>query len=278
MKAYIDFNTSMRMQAKSEFEKDFFKLMNNSVFGKTMENLRKRTDIRLVHNAKTMKKLCAKPSFKTFKIFNSDLAGVHLMQTKIVLNRPIYVGASVLDLSKVLMYDFHYNYMREKYNTVKLLFTDTDSLCYEVHTDDIYHDMSCDMNLFDTSDYPVNHILFSTQNKKVIGKMKDETKGVPIEEFVGLRAKMYSMYHGGKETKTAKGIKKCESKRLRHANYRDCLLNGQVQMCSMNQFRSFNHKMYTISQSKVGLSPYDDKRYVMNNGRDTLAHGHYKTM
>lgn len=113
LKAYIDFNTSKRKNANNEFEKDFFKLMNNSVFGKTMENLRKRVDIQLVHQKKKLLKLSAKPGFKSFKIFNEDLASVELTKSKLVLNRPIYVGFTILELSKVLMYDFHYNYTKK---------------------------------------------------------------------------------------------------------------------------------------------------------------------
>ena len=103
LKPYIDFNTEMRKNTKSDFEKNFFKLMNNSVFGKTMENLRKRTNIELVDNPKRIKKICAKPSFKSFKIFNDSLVAVHQDKTKLLLNRPIYVGASILDMSKILM-------------------------------------------------------------------------------------------------------------------------------------------------------------------------------
>ena len=209
MKPYIDFNTEKRTMAKSSFEKDFYKLMNNSVFGKTMENKRKRSDIQLVNNEARMKKLVSKPSFKSFRIFNEDLAGVHMLKTNLVLDKPIYVGAAVLDLSKILMYEFHYNYVVSKYGAnAKLLFTDTDSLCYEIQTGDVYKDMFVDRYLYDTSDYDVTHYLYSTENKKVIGKMKDECCGKVVEEFVGLRSKMYSLLYEGEEKKTAKGIKK----------------------------------------------------------------------
>ena len=109
LKSYIDFNTSKRKEAKSEFEKDFFKLMNNAVFGKTMENLRKRVDVKLVNNKRKMEKLAAKPNFKTFKIFNERLVAVEMQKVKLLLNRPIYVGFTILDVSKFLMYDFYYN-------------------------------------------------------------------------------------------------------------------------------------------------------------------------
>ena len=145
-------------------------------------------------------------------------------------------------------------------------------------TDDLYADMYQDRHMYDTSNYDKNNALYSVKNMKVIGKMKDETKGVPIKEFVGLRPKMYSMTYDCKEKKTAKGTKKSEIKKLRHQNYKDVLLENKIHMTNMNQICSYNHHLFSISVNKIGLSPYDDKRYVLNNGSNTLAHGHYKTV
>ena len=141
LKQYIDFNTQKRSQAKNAFEKDFFKLMNNSVFGKTMENIRKRVDVRLITDGKKLLKMSSKPTFVCSKIFNENLVAVHKIKEVLTLNRPAYVGMCILDLSKTLMYDFHYNYIKQKYgDKAKLLFTDTDSLTYEIQTEDIYQD------------------------------------------------------------------------------------------------------------------------------------------
>ena len=141
LKQYIDFNTEKRKHAKNSFEKDFFKLMNNSVFGKTMENLRKRVDVRLVTNEKKLNKLTSKPTFVSSKIFNENLMAVQIVKETLTLNRPAYVGMCILDLSKTLMYDFHYNYIKKKYNNrARLLFTDTDSLTYEIEAEDVYKD------------------------------------------------------------------------------------------------------------------------------------------
>jgi hypothetical protein len=182
-------------------------------------------NVKLVNDQRRLKRLTAKPTFKAFKIYHNDLAAVNLKLAKIVLNRPTYVGFSILDISKLLMYDFHYNHIRSEYGPkAKLLFTDTDSLCYEVSTDNIYADMAKHINFYDTSEYPVYHPLYNTQNKKVLGKMKDECAGKVIQEFVGLRSKMYSIKFGKVEKKTAKGIKKSVIKQqLKHAMYRDCL-------------------------------------------------------
>ena len=141
LKQYIDYNTEKRKNAKNDFEKDFFKLMNNSVFGKTMENIRKRVDVRLVTDEKKLLKLTSKPTYVSSKIFNENLVAVHKIKETLTLNRPAYVGMCILDLSKTLMYDFHYKYIKEKYGEkAKLLFTDTDSLTYEIEAKDVYKD------------------------------------------------------------------------------------------------------------------------------------------
>ena len=139
LKQYIDFNSNKRKNAKNAFEKDFFKLMNNLVFGKTMENLRKRVDVRLVTDEKKLLKMTAKPTYVSSKIFNENLVAVHKIKETLTLNRPTHVGMCILDLSKTLMYDFHYNYIKKKYGEkARLLFTDTDSLTYEIESEDVY--------------------------------------------------------------------------------------------------------------------------------------------
>ena len=193
LKQYIVFNTEKRKHAKNSFEKDFFKLMNNSVFGKCCENLRKRVDVRLVTDEKKLDKLTSKPTNVSSKIFNENLMAVHKVKETFTLNRPAYVGMCILDLSKTLMYDFHYNYIKKKYgNRTRLLFTDTDSLTYEIEAEDVYNDFWNDKDMFDNSDYPESSPYYCNTNKKVIGEFKDEACGVPITDFVGLKSKMYS--------------------------------------------------------------------------------------
>ena len=159
LKKYIALNTELRTVATSDFEKDFLKLMNNSVFGKTMENIRNRVDIKLVNNKKQAKKLSAKPNFNYCNIFSEDLVAIHMKKTNLEFNKPVYLGMCILDLSKTLMYDFHYNYIKKKYgDKAILLFTVTDSLMYEIQTKDFYKDISADVKRrFDTSHYPSNH-------------------------------------------------------------------------------------------------------------------------
>ena len=190
LKDNIQLNTDLRTKGTTDFEKDFFKLMNNSVFGKTMENVRNRVDVRLVTDEISFKKLANKPNFDRVNIFTEDFVAVHMHKTTIHLKKPIYLGMSILDLSKTLMYDFHYNHIKKKYgDRAQLLFTDTDSLCYDIQTEDFYNDIRNDVpSMYDTSAYPADHPAgLPRMNKKVIGFMKDEVGGRQIEEFVGLR-------------------------------------------------------------------------------------------
>jgi hypothetical protein len=194
MKPYVDFNTEKRQQARNEFEKNFFKLMVNAIFGKSMEDVRNHSIVNLVSNPAKFLKMSSKPQIKQFKIVNKDTVLVQRTKAVVILNKPIYTGFCVLDLSKLLMFDFHYNVMRAKYgDRARLLFTDTDSLCYSIRTLDFYQDMGSMLELFDTSEYPTDHPQYSCMNAKVLGKMKDECFSVPAIEFVGLRSKMYSL-------------------------------------------------------------------------------------
>ena len=277
LKKYIALNTDLRTKAK-----DFFKLMNNSVFGKTMENIRNRSVIKLVTDKIKAEKLAAKPNFKHCNIFNKDLIAIHMKKTILTFDKPVYLGMCILDLSKTLMYDFHYTYIKKKYeDKAKLLFTDTDSLMYEIKTEDFYKDISGDVkDKFDTSDYPPNHPsgIPTGCNKKVLGMFKDEAGGQIIDEFVGLRAKLYSykMFEG-KESKKCKGVKKSVVKEsITHEDYKNCLFTGKEKLRKMNVIRSHKHDIYTEEVNKIALSPDDDKRHILEGQTDTLALGNYR--
>ena len=277
LEPYIAFNTQKRAGVKNAFEKDFFKLMNNSVFGKTMENLRKRSNIQLVTNPEKMERLAARPTYISHKIFHENLVAVHSKQTKLLLNKPSYVGMCILELSKTLMYDFHYNYILPKYGKkAKLLFTDTDSLCYHIETEDIYSDFFADRELFDNSDYPSDSKFYFSENKKVIGKFKDETAGVPIREFIGLKSKMYSIsLDNEKFSKKAKGVKKnVIRKGISHGDYLDVLNQSKVMHHKMKTIRSDCHQISSYEINKISLSPFDDKRYILSDGISSYAYGH----
>ena len=279
LKQYIDFNTQKRTNAKTSFEKDFFKLMNNSVFGKTMENIRKRVDVRLVTSKEKLLKLASKPTYVSSKIFNENLVAVHKIKETLTMNRPAYVGACILDMSKTLIYDFHYNYIKHKYdNKAKLLFTDTESLTYEIETNDAYADFWKNKDKFDNSDYNKESPFYNADNKKVIGKFKDESAGIPITEFVGLRSKMYSYVKDNEQTaRTAKGIKKqVIIKDITHDNYKEVLFNNKQMQHTMKTIRSKNHQLGSFELNKISLSCFDDKRFIHQNGITSYAYGHYK--
>ena len=209
-------NTELRKLAKNDFEKDLFKLMNNSVFVKTMENIRKHRDIKLVTTDKKRSKLVSEPNYYTINLISEDLSIIEMKKSKVKMNKPIYLDLSILEISKTLMYEFWYYYMNPKYNNdVKLCYMDTDSFIMNIKTNDFYEDIASDVeNRFDTSNYEVNRPLPIGKNKNVIGLMKDELGGKIITEFVTLRPKTYSfLTDDGKEDKKAKGTKKCVIKR-----------------------------------------------------------------
>ena len=276
MGPYIKKNTDLRKCASNSFEKDFFKLMNNSVFGKTIENIRKRQNVILVDERNKAIKLSSHPNFERCTIFDKNLIAVHMKKTEIYFNKPVYVGQTILDLSKTLMFDFHYNYIKEKYGSrARLLFTDTDSLAYEIKTKDFYKDIKDDvMEKFDTSDYPENHPSGITTgvNKKVIGKFKDEVAGKQITHFVGLRPKLYSFKTEDKQEKKCKGIKKNVIKNTIDFDvYVNCLFTDTKEMRTMKIIKSEKHEIYSKEVNKVALSNQDDKRIILTNKINTLA-------
>ena len=242
-----------------------------------MENVRKRVNVKLLRSDEEEKilKLVAKPTFAQQVIFNEHLVGIQNHKEKVLLNKPIYVGMSVLDLSKHLMYDFYYNTLKARYGeNVRLLYTDTDSVIVKVDTEDIYADMSQNLDDYDTSNYPADHPLFSNTNKKIIGKFKDELGGKVMTEFIGIRPKMYSFVVEDSR-KRAKGVKKSVLQNsITHEDYQTCLLEKKVYSRDMCILRSYNHVIKGETVHKVALAPLDTKRYILDDGISTLAFGH----
>ena len=194
LKKYIDFNTDLQAKATNDFEKDFFKLMNNAVFDKTMENVRKHRDIKLVRVDKKKNKLVSEPNYHTMKLIDDNLAIIEMRKVKVKMNKPIYLGLSILELSKITVYEYWYDYVKVKFeDRVKLCYMDTDSFVLNVRTEDFYKDISEDVkDRFDTSNFNCDRPLPIGVNKKVVGLMKDELGGGIITEFVALRPKAYS--------------------------------------------------------------------------------------
>ena len=314
LRSYITKNTEMRQKAANDFEKDFYKLMNNAFFGKTMENVRKRRHIDIIATPEKLKKLVAQPTFKSITSFNEEISAVERLKAKVMMNKPIYIGLCVLDLSKWLMYDFYYHTLKEVFpDKVHLLFTDTDSLCVSIEgCADVYKrireqqinlgngggsDTVSASTFFDFSGYSSAHPIFEglhddtitaikKSNKKVPGKMKDELDGNILLEFIGLRAKAYAFKKlisypkaddGGKviEVKKLKGIQKCVVKMSIHfEHYKSCLFEKLTHLATTTSLRSRMHQLRTMRVRKVAMTPYDDKRYLLDDGITSLPYGH----
>ena len=221
--------------------------MNNSVFGKTMENIRCHQDIKLVNNQKDYLKAVMHPNFKSGTLLGPDLMGCEMGKIKVVMNKPVYLGQTILDLSKLIMYEFHYDYMLTKYgDNIKLRYMDTDLFVHSIETKGFYKDIANDVETrFDTSGY-CNRPLPIGKNKKVIGLMKDELGGEIMKEFISLRPKMYSYRVGSSEPKKCKGIKKCVVKRtITFEDYKACLFDGRNVHRSQLLFRTNKHEVKT---------------------------------
>ena len=271
-------NIELRKLAKNDFEKDFFKLMNNAVFGKTMESIRKHRDIKLVTTDKKRSKLVSEPNYHIINYITEVLSIIEMNKTKVKMNKPIYLGLSILEISKLLMYEFWYNYMKPKYgNNVKLCYLDTDSFIMNIKTEDFYKDIANDVEKrFDTSNYEVNRPLPTGKNKKVIGLMKDELGGKIITKFGTLRPKTYSYLRDDcKEDKKAKGTKKCILKTMIKFNdYKNCLLKDEVILKSQQRFISKKHDVYTENIYKIAFSHNDDKRIVSSDKIMSYPYGY----
>ena len=277
LKKYIDFNTDLRMKATNYFEKDFFKLMNNAVFSETMENVRKHRDLKLVRTDKKRNKLVSEPNYYTMKLIDDNLAIIEMRKVKVKMNKPIYLGLSILDLSKITMYEFWYDYVKVKYeDRVKLCYMDTDSFVLNLRTKDFYKDISEDVkDRFDTSNFNCDRPLPIGVNKKVIGLMKDELGGDIITEFVALRPKAYAYITDDLvELKKAKGTKKCIVKKmLRFNDYKKCLFEKEKILKSQKRFKSENNSVYTECINKIALSCGDDKRIATSDGITSYPYG-----
>jgi hypothetical protein len=279
MKSYIMKNTNERSKSKNDFEKDFYKLMNNSVYGKTMENVRHRINFKLISTEKEA--LDIRNQKRDFTIFSENCVGVHLLKREVKLCKPIYIGQTVLDQSKILMYDFHYNFILKKFSKddVDLLFTDTDSLCYHIKNVNPYKVIEQNKSLFDLSDYPKEHPLYDSSNKKVIGKFKNEMNEKYITEFVGLRSKLYTYKSNDDKTgKRCKGVKKSVVKKeLTFDDYYKSLFDYETpKIIKQNNFRCYKHRIYSETIKKIALSGRDDKSYILDDRINTLTLGHYK--
>jgi hypothetical protein len=275
LKTYIDFNTDKRKEAKNEFEKDFFKLMNNAVFGKTMENVKNRIQLHLTTDEENAVKWFSKINFKTSKNFD-NLHLIEMFKQEIVYDKPIYVGTSILDLSKLHMMNFHYNVINKEFEGKHdLIYSDTDSFVYNIKHPDVYHWVSNNRQYFDLSDSLMKEIKDDT-NKKVLGMFKDELCSLPMKEFIALNPKVYSFESEHECSKKLKGISKVVVKKeITHNDYNKVLTTGNNIKRDVVSIRSFDHQLYTVKTNKTALTTYYDKMFMSDNNTCS-PYGYYK--
>ena len=282
LKPYIDLNTKLRTKTSNKFEQDFFKQMNNSVFGRTMMNIRNHLDLKLVTNKKSYFEKVKKPNFKGAIRFSENLIAVEMGKTCITMTNPVYLGQTILDLSKTVMYNFHYDYIKPKYgDKAQLCYMDTDSFIYYIKTEDFYRDIADDVaQWFDTSNYDPadNRPLPVGINKKVPGIFKDEAGGKIIKEHVSLTQKMHAqIFLTGEQNKKCKGIKRCVvDKTLTFNDYKKSLFDGIDFYRNQHLIQNKKHEVFTLNVNKLALNRDDDKRIIGEDQISTLARGHYR--
>lgn len=284
LKDYINFNTQKRATCTHNYEKDMYKLLNNACFGKTMEDKRSRISLRFCRTEKEFLRQTSKSHFKNVieGVGSENFKIVNMLTPVVLLDKPIYCGSAILDFSKLHMFDHHYNVMLPHYgvDNVKLVLTDTDSFVYHITTPDVYKEMKSLIHHYDTSNYPKDHELYSTTHKKQIGFFKDELCDDSfscMSEIVSLRSKVYAYSTSeGKEKKTLKGVNKVAKQNISLQDYKSVLETQKTVYANQTSIRSYKLVNYTIEQRKVALSCYDDKRYILPDGKQTLPYGHWR--
>ena len=279
MKPFIDFNTDQRKKAKNEFETNFWKLMSNSAYGKLLQDPGRYNNIKMVSNPRRCRQLVSRPGFKRIIIYNKRFAGIEMKKDFVYLNKPIIAGFTVLELSKLHVYKFHYLYIKKLYgDQCELLFTDTDSLVYKVSDPEFDNDVYTNRQYFDLSNYSPNNPLYDASNHRLRGTFKNEFPRDPVVAFVGTRSKMYVTLHASQiEIKKAKGLPRSVVSNMKFGEYLQALQTEEKpNYYTFYAIRSNLHVLQTRKHAKKGLCPFDDKRYVLSDGINTLAHGHFK--
>ena len=271
LEKYINFNTQKRNQAVNDFEKDFYKLLNNAFYGKTMENVRNRLKIKFFKKD-DYKEIIRQQSTLTFngihKLYENCYSYT-VRQNEVHMDKPIYLGFSVLELSKLLMYETYCDKLQPYYSheNIHLRYMDTDSFVLSVNTKDIIKDLKNSEDIFDFSNLDKNQDIFSNKKKKALGKYKIETpKSVFIDEFICLRSEMYAFKCGDDSKNRLKGITKAHSKNIKFEEYKKCLEGVDYQQeCDNYIIRSINHEMFLQKVKKSTLSIFPDKRCYIKN-------------
>jgi hypothetical protein len=280
---YITFNSTQRQAATDAFSKDFFKLKNNSLFGKTMESVRSRKDMRICQTKKKVIKYISKPLFLSIKDFGPNLVGIQLLKEEVLLDKPLFIGQAVLDLSKLVMFKLRYQHLSTyalKFGgSISVAGGDTDSLFLEVRNISLKEQLLPAMmndGLLDTSNYPRDHPFHSNTYKARLGCVKDEGEGEIFKEWVLLRPKCYSMITMKEhEHKRAKGIQRCVvANEMKHSNFLAVHKEGKDDFRDVRRFSSTAHSISTIQQRKKALTGWEDKRAWISPNH-SVAYGHY---
>ena len=277
LSTYIQLNTNKRQQAESKLNQDFYKLMSKSAFGKLCESLRNRVTVTFVRNDVELLNATSQGTISPIKIVDQDLSLITKKKQSISWTKPTIVGASILELSKLFMMDFHYNVMKIE-TECTLLYFDTDSFIYKIKSPNFYEDLAKNSRLrshFELSNFPENHQLHDRSNEKTVLKFKDELAGIPIEEFCALKPKLYSIIAGQNAKMSAKGTKKYAQTKLTHEMFKKTLQKGDLLRLENIKFSSEKHQIHTVCVNKTALSAYDDKRYINTDRTTTIPYGHY---
>lgn len=290
MKTYIDLNTKLRIEATTSFAKDFFKLLSNSVYGKSFENVLKHREVKLVTRWKPQgKKLCAqtliaKPNFHSIIKFTETFCSIEMTPVTVKMNKPLYIGLVVLEYSRHVMANFFYNYLLKKFADcdIRLLYTDTDNFLIKVNCESWFDKIRDDIaKYFDTSEMDISVLKkynLPIANHKVLGMFKCETAGLPIIQFVGLKAKCYALEVEGRYESyikaRCKGIAKAKVRKFDINSYLDVLKHKTTFTSTMKRITSKLLTVKTICEKKKALSSGDDKRFQIPDSYETLAWGH----
>jgi hypothetical protein len=285
---FVNHLIEKRKAATNDFETSFYKLLSNSVYGKCIEDIRKRVSIQMVGTKEKAAELISSPLYIEHKIYDENLTAIHTRKKVLWLNKPIFVGACVLDIAKGILYDFYYNTMVSSYgNKLKLIMTDTDSLLMHITTDNIYADMIKNFpKKLDLSNYPNNHAIFNIASKYIKNKLlvdnkkklfcwKDESAGQCIAEVLALKSKMYSIKMANNQCiNKGKGIGRASLKTITFEDYHKSLFEDDIKLVTVSNIQSKDHLVKTTTQVRKGLNPFDDKRFVLDDRVNTLAYYH----
>ena len=271
MKPYIIFNTEKRKEATNEADKNLLKLFNNAVYSKSMENMKKRMKIRVTTTEKEFLKYPSRPTYINHSIYGKDFVAIHEKKESLVLNKPIYVGNTVLKLSKLTMYEFFYNFLKQKCKNVELLYMDTDSFIIEITDEKFDEIMFENKQFFDLSNFSKDCKYYSGDKNKVPGKMKHENGGAPIIEFISSKPKSNTVIDVNNYEKS---VHKGHNSNIRSDEFKEVINNKKVIRHPMKKITSKNHKMYTQENNKISLACFDDKRYIIEDRINTLKYGH----